>query len=126
MYSLNPQKKKKILMTEHLCRIANPKITFTMCEVMKNQQLIGMYSCEPFQTIIHHSLVLSGSTMGSHQYLIDATNFLPEHHIVLVVSHIFNGLESAEQGFEIMQHAAQFGKIVIKMPANVPGHWAKL
>jgi D-arabinose 1-dehydrogenase-like Zn-dependent alcohol dehydrogenase len=97
-----------------------------MCEVMKNQQLIGMYSCEPFQTIIHHSFVLSGSAMGSHQDLIDATNFLAEHHIVPVVSHIFNGLEFAEQGFEIMQHGAQFGKIVIKMPANVPGHWAKL
>ncbi|KAF9462751.1 NAD-P-binding protein [Collybia nuda] len=75
---------------------ASSKITFTMREVMRNQQLIG-------------------SMMGSHQDLIDATKFLDEHRIVPVVSHVLDGLESAEQGFEIMNSGDQFGKIVIKM-----------
>jgi len=76
---------------------ASPKITFTMREVLKNQQLIG-------------------STMGSHQDLIDATHFLAKHKFTPVVSHVLNGLESAERGFEVMGRGDQFGKIVIKMP----------
>ncbi|KAG6864650.1 hypothetical protein C0991_008067 [Blastosporella zonata] len=67
-----------------------------MREVLKNQRLIG-------------------STMGSHQDLIDATNFLAEHRIVPVISHVLNGLEAAEQGFEIMKRGDQFGKIVVKI-----------
>ncbi|KAG5644403.1 hypothetical protein DXG03_008570 [Asterophora parasitica] len=78
---------------------ANPKISFTMREVLKNQRLIG-------------------STMGSHQDLIDATDFLAEHRIVPVVSHVFDGLESAEQGFEVMKRGDQFGKIVLKIRAD--------
>ncbi|GLB34498.1 putative zinc-binding dehydrogenase [Lyophyllum shimeji] len=75
---------------------ANPKVSFTMREVLKNQRLIG-------------------STMGSHQDLIDATNFMAEHRIVPVISHVCAGLESAEEGFEIMKRGDQFGKIVIRM-----------
>lgn len=75
---------------------ANPKINFTMREVLKNQRLIG-------------------STMGSHQDLIDATSFMAEHRIVPVISHVLDGLESAEQGFEIMRRGDQFGKIVVRI-----------
>lgn len=53
--------------------------------------------------------------MGSHQDLIDATNFLAEHRIVPVVSHVLDGLESAEEGFNILQKADQFGKVVIRV-----------
>lgn len=53
--------------------------------------------------------------MGSHQDLIDATKFLEETHIVPVVSHVLDGLESAEEGFELMKRGGQFGKIVINM-----------
>ncbi|KAG5730804.1 hypothetical protein E4T56_gene6362 [Termitomyces sp. T112] len=79
---------------------ASPKITFTMREVLKNLRLIG-------------------STMGSHQDLIDATDFLAEHHIIPVISHIFEGLESAEQGFETMKKGEQFGKIVVKIAPDI-------
>ncbi|KAJ8482203.1 hypothetical protein ONZ45_g15032 [Pleurotus djamor] len=75
---------------------AQPKITFTMKDVMKNLKLLG-------------------STMGSRQDLIDATNFIAEHRIVPEVSHILDGLESAEQGFDLMKRGDQFGKIVIKI-----------
>ncbi|KAG5635627.1 hypothetical protein H0H81_010588 [Sphagnurus paluster] len=78
---------------------ANIMISFTMREVLKNQRLIG-------------------STMGSRQDLVDATNFLTENRIVPVVSHVLDGLESAEQGFEVMSRGDQFGKIVIKVGAE--------
>ncbi|KAF8065366.1 hypothetical protein FPV67DRAFT_1502554 [Lyophyllum atratum] len=75
---------------------ASPKISFTMREVLKNQRLIG-------------------STMGSHQDLIDATNFMAEHRILPIISHVFDGLEAAEQGFEIMERGDQFGKMVVRI-----------
>ncbi|KAF9225905.1 NAD(P)-binding protein [Gyrodon lividus] len=79
---------------------ANPQIKFTMREVLKQHQLIG-------------------STMGSHKDLVDASNFMAEHHIVPVVSHVFEGLGSAEEGFELMKRGDQFGKIVIRMDESV-------
>lgn len=80
---------------------ASPKITFTMREVLRNQRLIG-------------------STMGSRQDLIDATAFLDTHKITPVVSHVLPGLESAEQGFELLQSGEQFGKVVIRISDNQP------
>ena len=56
--------------------------------------------------------------MGSYQDLVDATRFMAEHAIVPVVSHVLEGLGSAEQGFELMKHGSQFGKIVVRMEAN--------
>ncbi|KAI1788391.1 NAD(P)-binding protein [Ganoderma leucocontextum] len=79
----------------------NPKVTMTMREVMKNQKLLG-------------------STMGSHKDLIDATNFLAEHRIVPVVSHVLDGLESADKGFELLEDGSHFGKIVIRIPPDSP------
>lgn len=64
--------------------------------------------------------------MGSHQDLIDATKFLEEHRIVPIVSHVLDGLEAAEQGFEIIRRGDQFGKVVIKMPTERPEPRAKL
>jgi len=75
---------------------ANPQISFTMREVLKNQQILG-------------------STMGSHQDLIDATSFVARHKIVPVVSHVLDGLEAAKEGFQLMQRGEQFGKIVIRV-----------
>ncbi|PCH37808.1 NAD(P)-binding protein [Wolfiporia cocos MD-104 SS10] len=87
---------------------AYPTMSFTMREVLKNQQLIG-------------------STMGSHQDLIDATNFIAEHRIVPVVSHIIDGLEAAEEGFELIKKGEQFGKVVIRIGnGRVTGERAKL
>lgn len=85
---------------------AAPQIAVSMREVLKNQQLIG-------------------STMGSHKDLIEATRFLAEHRIVPIVSHVLDGLQSAEQGFELMKRGEQFGKIVIKVEAK-PAPSAKL
>ncbi|PPQ65645.1 hypothetical protein CVT24_011799 [Panaeolus cyanescens] len=75
---------------------ASPDIKFTMRQVLANQQLLG-------------------STMGSHQDLRDATAFIEKHRIVPIVSHVVDGLESAEQGFELIKRGDQFGKVVIKL-----------
>ena len=73
----------------------------TMREVMKNQRIIG-------------------STMGSHQDLVDATNFMAQHKIVPVVSHILDGLGSADRGFQLLDKGDHFGKIVIRIPPDAP------
>jgi D-arabinose 1-dehydrogenase-like Zn-dependent alcohol dehydrogenase len=53
--------------------------------------------------------------MGSRQDLIDATNFIAQHGVVPVVSHVLDGLESAEEGFKLLERGDQFGKIVIRL-----------
>lgn len=68
----------------------------TMREVLRNQQLIG-------------------STMGSHNDLVDATAFLAEHRIIPVVAHVIDGLKNAEEGFKLMKRYGGFGKVVIKI-----------
>lgn len=75
---------------------AASSIPLTMREVLKNQKILG-------------------STMGSRHDLINATNFLTQHRIVPFVSHIIDGLESAEDGFEVLKLGKQFGKVVIKI-----------
>lgn len=79
----------------------------TMREVLKNQQLLG-------------------STMGSHKDLIDATNFISQHRIVPVVSHILDGLESAEEGFQVVEKSQHFGKVVIRIKHEDSSTAAKL
>lgn len=75
---------------------ANPKISFTMREVLKHHRLIG-------------------STMGSLEDLKDATAFIAERQIVPVVSHVLHGLGAAEDGFSLLRRGEQFGKIVIRL-----------
>lgn len=53
--------------------------------------------------------------MGSHQDMKDATQFLTEHRIVPIVSHVLGGLESAEEGFKLLEKGDQFGKVVINL-----------
>lgn len=69
-----------------------------------------------------------GSTMGSHQDLKDATDFIAQHRIVPIISHVVDGLESAEQGFELLKRGDQFGKVVIKLrdSGTTTGSQAKL
>lgn len=62
----------------------------------------------------------AGSTMGSRQDLIDATDFISKHRINPEVSHVLRGLEDAEEGFKLLQAGDQVGKIVIKFPGRTP------
>ena len=73
------------------------------------------------------NLKLLGSTMGSHKDLIDATNFLAEHRIVPIVSHVLDGLEAADEGFKLLEKGDHFGKIVIRVSADArPAFQGKL
>jgi D-arabinose 1-dehydrogenase-like Zn-dependent alcohol dehydrogenase len=58
--------------------------------------------------------------MGSRQDLINATNFIVQHNIVPVVSHILHGLQAAEEGFQLLRRPERFGKIVIKIDDTIP------
>jgi len=66
--------------------------------------------------------------MGSRQDLKDATEFIAQHRIVPIVSHVVDGLESTEQGFELLKRGDQFGKVVIKLRDSIAtaGTQAKL
>jgi D-arabinose 1-dehydrogenase-like Zn-dependent alcohol dehydrogenase len=77
-------------------RTAEPVITFSMREVMRNQKLLG-------------------STMGSRNDLKEATRFMADHRIVPYVGHVFRGFEKADEAFELMKQGNQFGKIVIQV-----------
>ncbi|KIJ44254.1 hypothetical protein M422DRAFT_779362 [Sphaerobolus stellatus SS14] len=79
-----------------------PKISYTMREVLAN-------------------IELKGTSMGSRRELVEATEFISTHKIVPVVSEILNGLESVEEGFELMKKGSQFGKIVVKLYRDPKG-----
>ncbi|KAI0780500.1 NAD-P-binding protein [Trametes elegans] len=97
----------------------SPNVTMTMREVMKNQKLLGPFPCVPCPI---HALTLSpaGSTMGSKQDLTDAMNFLAQHRIVPTVWHVLDGLESAEEGFQILESGDHFGKVVVRLTPDTP------
>ncbi|KAI0293558.1 hypothetical protein BC826DRAFT_1141641 [Russula brevipes] len=84
-----------------------PQVPFTMREVLQNQQLIG-------------------STMGSKADLQAATDFIAQHRITPVVSRVLDGLENAEEGFDLLARGDHFGKIVIKMDPSQSRTSAKL
>ncbi|KAJ7049220.1 hypothetical protein C8F01DRAFT_1185013 [Mycena amicta] len=86
---------------------ANPTITLTMKEVVRNQQLIG-------------------TAMGSRADLLAATKFLAEKKIVPVVAAVLPGLDAAEEGFAMMQKGSQFGKIVVQIHPDGDGAKARL
>ena len=58
--------------------------------------------------------------MGPQKDLEDATNFIAEKGIVPVISHTIDGLESIEEGFEILEKGEQFGKVVVKVRSSLP------
>jgi D-arabinose 1-dehydrogenase-like Zn-dependent alcohol dehydrogenase len=56
--------------------------------------------------------------MGSKADLQAATDFIAQHRITPVVSRVLDGLENAEEGFELLARGDHFGKIVIKMDSS--------
>jgi len=75
---------------------SEPRIPFTILNVLKNVEL-------------------KGSTLGSQAELVEATNFITKHAIRPVISHVLDGLDDAERGFELLQEGAQMGKIVVRI-----------
>jgi D-arabinose 1-dehydrogenase-like Zn-dependent alcohol dehydrogenase len=58
--------------------------------------------------------------MGSKADLQAATDFIAQHRVTPVVSHVVEGLERAEEGFELLIGGDRFGKVVIRMDSSQP------
>ncbi|CUA69959.1 hypothetical protein RSOLAG22IIIB_08802 [Rhizoctonia solani] len=79
---------------------ASPSIPLAMPGVLKNVEILG-------------------STMGSTAELEAATAFAAKHNLKPSVSTVLEGLESAEQGFELLANGRESGKIVVRVgPKN--------
>jgi D-arabinose 1-dehydrogenase-like Zn-dependent alcohol dehydrogenase len=96
-----------------------------MKDVLKNLQLIGQFVTSWDYSVGSLSRFI-GSTMGSRQDLIDATAFLQEHKIIPLVSDVINGLDAAEEGFDILKSGDQFGKVIIRIHPPGPQRAANL
>ncbi|KAH7322176.1 NAD(P)-binding protein [Rhizoctonia solani] len=75
---------------------ASPNIPLAMPAVLKNVDLLG-------------------STMGSTAELKAATEFAAKHNLKPSVSTVLDGLENAEQGFELIEKGRESGKIVVRI-----------
>jgi NADPH:quinone reductase-like Zn-dependent oxidoreductase len=82
---------------------AAPKLTYTMKEVLKNIEVLG-------------------STMGSAKEFEQSIRFVEQHRIVPVVDTVLDGLEQADQGFELLAQADKRsgGKVVIRLASEQP------
>jgi D-arabinose 1-dehydrogenase-like Zn-dependent alcohol dehydrogenase len=58
--------------------------------------------------------------MGSKADLQAATDFIVRHQITPIVSRVLDGLENAEEGFELLARGDHFGKIVVQMDSTPP------
>jgi D-arabinose 1-dehydrogenase-like Zn-dependent alcohol dehydrogenase len=95
---------------------AAQQVPFTMREVLRNQQLVGEFSSSSQHSCYAWFYVqLPGSTMGSKADLQAATDFIAEHRIAPIISRVLDGLENADEGFELLARGDHFGKIVIRM-----------
>jgi D-arabinose 1-dehydrogenase-like Zn-dependent alcohol dehydrogenase len=56
--------------------------------------------------------------MGSKADLQAATDFIAQHRVTPVVSHVIDGLERAEEGFRLLAREDRFGKIVIRLDSS--------
>jgi len=100
-----------------------PQAPFTMREVLRNQQLIGQTnflflfpSSSLTLILVSFSIYIHlGSTMGSKADLQAATDFIAQHQITPIVSHVIDGLERAEEGFQLLARGDRFGKIIVRM-----------
>lgn len=66
------------------------------------------------------NIELRGSTMGSLEEFKAAIAFIDKHKIKPVVYKTLDGLEQAEEGFQILKDGSQFGKIVVKISKDAP------
>jgi D-arabinose 1-dehydrogenase-like Zn-dependent alcohol dehydrogenase len=66
------------------------------------------------------NIELRGSTMGSLEEFKSAIAFVDKHKIRPVVYKTLDGLEEAEEGFQILKNGQQFGKVVVRISQDAP------
>ncbi|KAF9924882.1 hypothetical protein BGZ67_009027 [Mortierella alpina] len=64
------------------------------------------------------NIEVRGSTMGSRFEFGEMVDFVGKHKIKPVVSHVWPGLESAEEAFNVIKAGAQFGKVVLTLKSD--------
>ncbi|KAK4336124.1 hypothetical protein RTBOTA2_004904 [Rhodotorula toruloides] len=70
--------------------------------------------------VILKNIELRGSTMGSREEFFAAVKMVAELKIQPVVDSVLNGLEQAEEGFQLLKRGGQFGKVVINIAKDEP------
>ena len=81
-----------------------------MGAILKNLEFKGpSFSDHAFRVLIR--IILTGATMGSLEEFKKAVAFIDEKKINPIVHTVLQGLEKAEEGFEIMKQGGQFGKV---------------
>ncbi|KAF9170889.1 hypothetical protein BGX21_010288 [Mortierella sp. AD011] len=73
-----------------------PKVEYTMAAVLRN-------------------IEIRGSTMGSRLEFEQMLEFVSKHKLKPVVSQVWQGLESVDEGFNTMKNGSQFGKLVLSL-----------
>jgi NADPH-dependent curcumin reductase CurA len=53
--------------------------------------------------------------MGSLKDMRDATDFIKNHQIVPIVSHVLDGLDSCIEGFSLLERGDHFGKVILRV-----------
>ncbi|GAA6050391.1 hypothetical protein JCM3770_004014 [Rhodotorula araucariae] len=61
------------------------------------------------------NIELKGSTMGSRDEFFAAVAFIAKHEIHPIVDRVLDGLDRAEEGFQLLKEGGQFGKVVINI-----------
>lgn len=102
-------------------------IDVSMAVILKNIELRGesfvfsssrvehtIFSARSFEA---DKQALAGSTMGSRDEFFAAVKMVAEHKIQPVVDSVLNGLDQAEEGFQLLKRGGQFGKVRRTRPA---------
>ncbi|KPV73848.1 uncharacterized protein RHOBADRAFT_65310 [Rhodotorula graminis WP1] len=95
-----------------------PLIT-QLIRVLKDGAVVSCYGqttgkpIELTMAAVLKNVELKGSTMGSRDEFFHAVAFIDKHKIHPVVDSVLEGLEHAEDGFQLLKQGGQFGKVVI-------------
>jgi len=92
---------------------AEPRVTFTMRDVLKNVELQGE---------THEIKTNAGTTLGSAHEFAKSVRFIEEHRLVPRIDTVLEGLEHAELGLQLLADAEKRsgGKVVFRMHESGP------
>ncbi|GAA5853859.1 hypothetical protein JCM8547_007476 [Rhodosporidiobolus lusitaniae] len=90
-----------------------------VARVIKDGGIVACYgqtsgkAVEVGMSFVLKNAEMKGSTMGSRDEFFKAIAFIAKHKIQPVIDTVLDGLDKAEEGFELLKKGGQFGKVVI-------------
>ncbi|GAA6010903.1 hypothetical protein JCM10207_003982 [Rhodosporidiobolus poonsookiae] len=90
-----------------------------LARLLKDGAIISCYgqtSGKPIEVgmaMVLKNAELRGSTMGSREEFKRAVEFVKEHRVEVVVDTVLEGMDKAEDGFQLLKKGGQFGKVVL-------------